>query len=116
MGSARIGENRNPHGCGQQLAQQTQPLRRQFSREKIDACRVASWPGKVSDKTKLDRVIADAEDDGDRGRCRFGGERSRRGSGRDDHRHSAANQIGSELWKPIVVALRRPDLDPNVLA
>jgi hypothetical protein len=82
---SRIDEHGNPLGCGQQLTQETQPLRCQLSREKIDACRVTARSGEVCDKTELDRVIANAEDDGDRRRCRSGGECRRRGTGRDDH-------------------------------
>ena len=40
----------------------------------------------------------------------------RRGAGRDDHGHPAADQIGHQLWKPTVAAFRRPNLDRNVLA
>src|SRR5262249_17385471 len=96
--------------------QETQPLRRQLSREKIDACRVAAWSGEVGDKTELDRVIADSEDDRNRRGCRSGGECRRRGAGRDDHGYPAADQIGHQIRKSIVVAFGRPDLDCNVLA
>jgi hypothetical protein len=48
--------------------QKPQPLGYHLAAEIIDAGRVAAGPGKAGDKTKLDRVVADAEDDGD-GRC-----------------------------------------------
>jgi hypothetical protein len=44
--------------------------------KKIDAGHVAAWPGEAGDKTKLDRVFGDAEDDRDRRRCGFGRKRS----------------------------------------
>jgi hypothetical protein len=96
--------------AGNKFAQETQPLRRQFSDEKIGPCRIAAWPGEIGDGTELDRLIGDAKDDEDRHRCRFGGERGRSGTGRDDHRYSAADQIGGEFWKPIVGAFRWPDV------
>src|SRR5262249_25139308 len=77
---------------------------------------VAAWSGEVGDKTELDRVIADSEDDRNRRGCRSGGECRRRGAGRDDHGYPAADQIGHQIRKSIVVAFGRPDLDCNVLA
>jgi hypothetical protein len=52
--------------------QEPQPLGRHLCDEKIDAGRVAAGPGEARDKTKLDRVIADTEDDRDRRCCSFG--------------------------------------------
>src|SRR5262249_49937544 len=112
----RIDKHGNTRGYGQQLAQQAQPLCRQLSREKIDAGRVAARSGEAGDKTELDRVVADAEDDRDRRRCRSGGEYRRRGTGRDDYRDPATDQIGRQLWKLIVAAFRRADLDGSGLS
>src|SRR5262249_51954248 len=112
----RIDEHGNTLGCGQKLAQKAQPLCRQLSYEKIDASRVAAWSGEVGDETELDRAIADAKDDRDRRRGRAGSECPWRGAWRDDHGHPAADQIGRQLWKPIVAAFRRADLDRNILA
>jgi hypothetical protein len=42
---------------------------------KIDAGRVATGPGEAGDKTKLDRIVTDAEDDRDRRGRSFGRER-----------------------------------------
>ncbi len=55
--------------------QKPQPLGYHLAAEIIDAGRVAAGPGKAGDKTKLDRVVADAEDDGDGRCCGFGRER-----------------------------------------
>src|SRR6202163_4920846 len=49
--------------------QQPQPLGHGLLCEKIDAGRVAAGPGEAGDKTKLHRIIADAEDDRDRRCC-----------------------------------------------
>ena len=62
---------------GHQLAQQLQPLRRQLDREEVDARRVAARPVEAGDKTELDRVVADDEDDRDRRGRRLGRERRR---------------------------------------
>jgi hypothetical protein len=43
--------------------QESQPLCAHLLGEKINAGRVAARTGEVGDKTKLDRVIADAEDE-----------------------------------------------------
>ena len=66
----RIHEHRNTNGLWHQVMQEPQPLGRQLRVEKIDAGRVAAGPGEAGDKTKPDRVLADAEDDWDG--CRGG--------------------------------------------
>jgi hypothetical protein len=40
--------------------------------EKIGACCVATRPGEAGDKTKSNRILADAKYDRDRRRCSFG--------------------------------------------
>src|ERR1039458_9582208 len=46
--------------------QEPQPLGRHLGVEKIDAGHIAARPGEAGDKTKLDRVFGDTEDDRDR--------------------------------------------------
>jgi hypothetical protein len=55
--------------------QESQPLGHQLVEERIDAGRVAARPSEAGDKTKLDRVITDTEDDRDRRCCSFGRDR-----------------------------------------
>ena len=112
----RIDEHGNTNGLGHQVMQQPQPLGRHLAGEKIDAGRVAAGPGEAGDKTKLDRVFADAEDDRDRRCCSFGRERSGRDAGRGDHGHTAADQIGHQCRQAIVLALQPVVLDRHVLA
>ena len=50
----------NASGRWHQLTQEFQPLCHQLADEKIDACQVAARPGEAGDKTKPDRVFADA--------------------------------------------------------
>ena len=71
-----VGERPGPehgqlHRSRHQPAKRRQPLRRQLSRQKIDAGQIAVGPGEARDKTALDRVFRDAEDDGDDRGCRF---------------------------------------------
>ena len=95
--------------------QEPQPLCHQLSIEKIDAGRVAARPGEAGDKTKPDRVIADAEDDRDRRGCSFG-RQCGQVAGRGDHGHLSANQIGHQCRQAIVLALQPVVLDCHVLA
>jgi hypothetical protein len=72
----RDGDRRsNTNGFGHQVMQEPHPLGYHLAAEIIDADCVAAEPGKVGDKTKPDRVVADAEDDGDGRCCGFGRER-----------------------------------------
>ena len=52
-----------PVAAGHQLTQYLQPLCRQLVIEKIDAGQISARPGETGDKTKLDRVFADDEND-----------------------------------------------------
>jgi hypothetical protein len=70
-----------------------QPLCVRLLDEKIDAGCVATGAGEIGDKTKLDRVIADAKDDRNRG-CRSFRRERRRTTGRGNDRYLSANQFG----------------------
>jgi hypothetical protein len=94
--------------------QQPQPLGHQLLDEKIDAGRVAAGPGKARDKTKLDWVLGDTEDNRDHRGFSFGRERSLR-VGRGDHGHPAVDQIGRDRRQAIVLALQLMVLDRHVL-
>ena len=101
--------------AGHQLAQQLQPLGRQLGDEKIDARQIAARPGEAGDKSELDRVLADAEDDRDRRGGRLG--RKRRGeASADDHRDPAADQIGRQRRQPNELILGPAVDDRDVLA
>ena len=115
-GIGRIDEHGNASCCGHQFAQEFQPLCRQLGSEKIDACQVAARPGEAGDKTKLDRVFGDDEDDGDRRGCRLGRQRRSGTSGRDDHGDLPANQFGRQRRQPIDLVLGPAVFDRHVLA
>ena len=111
----RIDQHGNTNSLGHQITQEPQPLCHHLRVEKIDAGRVATWPGETGDKTKLDRVFADTENDRDRRRRSFGRQRGRV-AGRGDHGHLSANQIGHQRRQAIVLALQPVVLDRHVLA
>ena len=95
--------------------QEPQPLGRHLLDKKIDACRIAARPGEAGDKTKPDRVLADAEDDRDGRGCSFGRARGHE-AGRGDDGHLSVNQIGHQRRQAIVLALQPMVLDRHVLA
>src|SRR5262245_9063445 len=105
------------HTCraGHQLTQQLEPLRRQFSREKIDPRQVAARAGKAGDNTKLDRVFSENEDDGDCRGCRLG-----RAYGRDspgcDHSDPSLHQVRRQRRQPIDLIVGPAVFDGHVLA
>ena len=115
-GIGRIDQHGNPNGLGHQVVQQPQPLGRNIRDEKIDAGRVAARPGKAGDKTQLDRVFADAEDDRDRRGRSFGRKRSRIAAGRGDNGDATADEVGHERRQAIVLALQPVVLHRHVLA
>src|SRR5262245_48086805 len=75
---------------------------------------VALPPGRdARDETEIDRVFGDAENDGKacgRSLCC----ECRRGAHGNDHGHLAAQQFTGHGRQPIVLALRKPILDPQV--
>ena len=93
--------------------QEPQPLCVRLLDEKIDAGRVATGAGKTGDKTKPDRVIADAKDD--RNRCCRSFRRERRQTtGRGNHRYLSANQFGQQRRQPIILTVQPVVLDDDV--
>jgi hypothetical protein len=96
--------------------QEPQPLGRNLLEKIIGAGRVAARPGEAGDKTKLDRVFADAEDDRDRCGRSFGRLGSKVAAGRGDNGHSAADEVGHERRQAIELALQPMVLHRHVLA
>src|SRR4029077_19140093 len=98
-----------------QLTQESQPFCRQLTHEKIDACQIAARPGKAGDKTKPDRIIANGEDDGDRGGRRLGHEGRVGTSARGDHGHPSSNQFSRQRRQPVHLILSPAVVDRDVL-
>ena len=95
--------------------QERQPLRRHLRSEKIEAGRVAAWPGEASDKSKADWVVSDAEHDRDR-RGRGFGRKRRIHPPWENYGHTTAHQVGHQRRQLIVLALQPVVLDRHILA
>jgi hypothetical protein len=95
--------------------QESQPLGRHLLTEKIDSCRIAPRTREASDKTKLNRISGDTEDDRDRRRCSFGRARCRPAARYGDHGHRATDQIGDQWRQAIILALQPVIFDGDVL-
>ena len=103
-------------GLGHNVMQKPKALGCHLAVKKIYTGRVAAGPGEARDKTKPDRVFADAENDRDRRCGRFSCERSKRVSGRGDDSHTALDQVGHHSWQPILLTFQPVVLDRHVLA
>ena len=97
----RIDQYGDPFHRGYQLAQELKPFRRQLANEKIDAGQVTVRSGKARDKTKLDWVFPNGEDDRNSGGRRLGRDRGNGAAARDDDRDLFANKIGDECRQPV---------------
>src|SRR5262249_26196100 len=93
--------------------QEFQPLRRQFTADKVDACRVAARPWDASDEPELDWVFGEDEDNGDRRGRRLGCKR-RSVAACDDYRNLSANQFDRQLLQPLVLDLSPASFIGNV--
>jgi hypothetical protein len=91
-----ITEHGNTSDRGHHLTQQFHPLCRQLTRKKVDPGQIAARPGETGDETDFHRVIADAEDDGDRRGCCLCSQRRRRGAS-NDQGGTPPNQFGRQL-------------------
>jgi len=113
---ARIDQRGNPNGLRHELVQQPQPLGHDLRDENIYAGRVAARPGKAGDKTELDGVFADAEDNRDRRGCSFGRLGSKGAAGRGDHGHATADEVGHQSRQTVVFAAQPMILHRHVFA
>jgi hypothetical protein len=80
----------------------------------MTAGRVAARPGEAGDKTKLDWVFANVENDRDGRCCSFGRERMDCAAGCDDYSHLSVGEIGHHCLQAIVLALYPMVLDRHV--
>src|SRR5215510_9253333 len=109
----RVEKHGNVGRRGNYRVQQLQPFRRYLYVQLRRARDIAAWPAQTADEAKLHWICRGREDDGYRGDCRFGGERSR-STGRRDHLHLAMNQIGYQCRQSVVLPLRPPPFDRYV--
>ena len=96
---ARIDEYGNTNGLGHQIMQESQPLGRYLLAEKIDAGRVAAGPREAGDKTQMNGVFGDTEDNRNSRCCSFRRERSDDAAGRGDHGHLTADRSASNAGR-----------------
>jgi hypothetical protein len=88
-------------------------LRPKLTNQPSHAREIAARSIQGGDQTGLDRIGADAEDDGDGGCCRLGGQR--RSSGEcTDHRHLTAYKIGRHRRHSIILTFRPAIFDRYV--
>src|SRR5262252_5439007 len=95
--------------------QEPQPLGCDLLGEIVDAGGVAARPGKAGDKTKLNRVFADAEDNRDRRSRSFGCLCSKVAGRRGDNGDAPVHEVSHERWQTIELALQPMVLDRYVL-
>src|SRR5262249_8113439 len=88
-----IDEHGHPSQVAHQLAQKLQPFCPQLIRENVNPGQVAARPGEARDETSSDRVVADAENDGNGRGCCLGREPRQMSPGGRDHCDAAANEI-----------------------
>src|SRR5262245_21878453 len=106
----------NPNSLGHQLVQKCQPLRGHVVREKIDPRQVSARPGEAGDKTELDRIFADAEDDRDLCGRSFGCKRSEVAGWRGDNGDATTHEVSHDRRKAIELPLQPVVLHRYVLA
>src|SRR5262245_34771280 len=96
--------------------QQFEPLRRELDVQAGDTCEVSARPIEARNKSELDWVETDLEDDRYRRGRRLCGRYPSDAPERGDHGHLATNQIGHQCRQPIVVAFCRAIFDCHVAA
>src|SRR6516225_9609952 len=111
----RIDQHGNTSGLGHQIMEKSQPLGCNLSGEKIDAGRVAARPSKPRDKTQLDRVVDDPEDDRNRCSRSFGRLGSSGLAGRGDNSHATQDKVRHERRQPVISTVQPVVLDYDVL-
>jgi hypothetical protein len=94
---------------------EAQPLGRDLDVENIDTGRVTTGPGEAGNKTELDRVFADAENDRDRRGRGFGRKRRRVAAGCGNHGNAAADEVTHERRQAIILACQPVVFDGYVL-
>src|SRR5262245_59122475 len=84
--------------------------------EKIEPRRVPTRPGKASDQTKFNRVLADPKDDRDRCSRSLGRKRGRKATRRGNNGQATADEVSHERRQAIILAVEPVVLDQHVLA
>src|SRR5262245_19698679 len=113
-GIVRVDEEPNDVGRGDELMQQLQPLWSDFYTQAGSAGDIAARPVKACHQAELHRIEAGGEHNGNcRRRCPCGQHRNAICCDRVD---LTADQLGRQRWQTIVLTLRPPILDCDVLS
>jgi hypothetical protein len=112
----RIGEDEHIGAARHQLPQQPQPLRPQLLSEIVHAGHVAARPIEAIDKTELDRIGADAEDDRNSAGGGLGRDGRRRAARRHDDGGTTLNKIGDQIGQSFVLLVRPAIFDHDIAA
>src|SRR5262249_32328496 len=97
------------------FAQQREALAFHCGEQHVYAGGVTAWLVEACDKTLPHRVGAAGKDNRDCCGRRLCGPARGIASSRHDHRHPTADQLGGEHWQPVVLALRPPKFNRDVL-
>ena len=110
-----IDKHRNGGDIGYKLASKLQPLRPHFDSHNGRAREIASRSVKTGNKSSLNWVATESEDDWYGCRRCFGRQWRRLTARRSNHCNLTADQLGSELRQSIVAAFCPTILDCDVL-
>ena len=99
---------------GDHVTQKSQALTFQPCGEEVNAGHVAAWPVDGLNETKFDRIVTGAEHDGSCSGAIL--ENLRRLSGSDNHGGPTTEQIGSEGWQTIHLAISPAILNRKMAA
>jgi hypothetical protein len=115
MRIARVHQQHDHAGAGDQLMQQLKPLRGQSAAEKAHTGRVPSRTVQSGNKSRLDRIDGGAEDNRN-GRGRGLRRKGRRRAGCRNDRHPTPHQSLRQRRRAIVLAVRPLIFDDDVSA
>ena len=114
--AVRIDKDDNIGACGHQLPQQPKALWPQVLGKVVYAGDVSPGSIEAVDETKLYRIGADAEDDGNRASRSLGRERRCRTARSSDDSHLALDELGHQCRYTIELILSPTIFDYNIVA
>ena len=112
----RVHENTKHLGAWKQIAQQGNPLRHDLAGNKRDSGDVAAGTIQAGNEPERDGIAAHRKDDRNfrgRGFCRS---HRRHATGRGDHRHAMASEVGCHVRQPFVLTQSPAVFDRDALA
>src|SRR4030095_9195238 len=92
------------------------PLSRQVGQDDGQSGDVAARPGEASDEAGRYRITDGCHDDRRRRRCVLDGSDNWRPPGRHNEVHLETHELGGEVWKRLILPVRRSVVDDDSLA